>query len=46
VIGELAESALTFVPLYSARRELAERAPRIVAELQTMAVDAALLVPV
>lgn len=46
VIGELAESALSFVPLYAARREVAERAPRIVAELTAMAVEAALLVPV
>jgi D-proline reductase (dithiol) PrdB len=46
VIGELADFALTFLTLYSERREVGERAPRIVAELQEMAVEAALLVPV
>lgn len=46
VIGELADAALSFVTLYSARRELEERAPRIVAELQALAAEAALLVPV
>jgi D-proline reductase (dithiol) PrdB len=45
VIGELAESAISFVTLYSARRDL-ERAAPIVAELRRMAVDAAFLVPV
>jgi D-proline reductase (dithiol) PrdB len=46
VIRELADAALSFVTLYSARRELEERAPKIVAELKAMAADAALLVPV
>ncbi|MBI4240965.1 MAG: hypothetical protein HY613_04540 [Candidatus Rokubacteria bacterium] len=46
VIGELADSALSFVTLYSARREIEERAPKIVAALKAMAVDAAFLVPV
>lgn len=46
VIGELADSALSFVTLYSARREVQERAPKIVAELAAMAVEAAFLVPV
>ena len=45
VIGELAESAISFVTFYSARRDV-ERAARIVAELRRMAVDAAFLVPV
>jgi D-proline reductase (dithiol) PrdB len=46
VIGELAPAAVSFVTLYSARREVIERAPKIVDELRAMAVDAALLVPV
>ncbi len=46
VIGELADFALSFLTLYSARRELAERVPKLLAELKAMAVDAALLVPV
>ncbi len=46
VIGELADHALTFVPLYKARRETEERAPTIVAALHAMSVDAAFLVPV
>lgn len=46
VIGEVADFALTFLTLYSARREVSERAPKLLAELQAMAVDAALLVPV
>lgn len=45
VIGGLAESAISFVTFYSARRDV-ERAARIVAELRRMAVDAAFLVPV
>jgi D-proline reductase (dithiol) PrdB len=46
VIGELADPALSFVTLYSARREVEERAPKILVELKAMAVDVALLVPV
>jgi D-proline reductase (dithiol) PrdB len=46
VLGQLAEHAISFVTLYSWRREVEERAPRIVRELQRMAVDAAFLVPV
>jgi D-proline reductase (dithiol) PrdB len=46
VIGELAEAALSFVTLYSGRREREERAPKIIAELRAMGVEAALLVPV
>ncbi len=46
VIGELADFALTFLTLYSARREVVDRAPRLVGALKDMAVDAALLVPV
>jgi D-proline reductase (dithiol) PrdB len=46
VIGELAPFALSFLTLYSGRREVAERAPTLVAELKAMGVDAALLVPV
>jgi D-proline reductase (dithiol) PrdB len=45
VIGSLAESAVSFVMSYSARRDV-ERAARIVGELERMAVDAAFLVPV
>lgn len=46
VIGELASSAISFVTLYSARREVEERAPKILAALRAMAAEAALLVPV
>jgi len=46
VIGELAGYAVSCVTLYSPRRELEERAPKIIAELQAMRVDAAFLVPV
>ena len=46
VIGALADPAISFVTIYSARKELEERAPRIVAELKAAAADAALLVPV
>ena len=46
VIGELADAALSFVNLYSARRELTERVPRIVAEMKRLGADAVLLVPV
>ncbi len=45
VIGELAESAVSFLTLYSARRDM-QRAPRVLSELRRMEVDAALLVPV
>jgi D-proline reductase (dithiol) PrdB len=46
VIGELAPSAVSFVTIYSMRKEITVRAPRIAEELRSMAVDAALLVPV
>ena len=46
VIGGLTESALSFLTLYSSRREVEERAPRIVAELRRLGAEAALLVPV
>ncbi len=46
VVGALAGAALSFVTLYSARREVAERAPNIVAELRAQGAEAALLVPV
>ncbi len=46
VIGELAPAALSFVTIYSGRREVEERAPRIVEALRDMRVDAALMVPV
>jgi D-proline reductase (dithiol) PrdB len=46
VIKELAEFAITFVPLYSSRREAEDRAPRIAKEVTALAADAALLVPV
>lgn len=46
VIGELVDPALSFVTLYSARKEVEERAPKIVGELQAAAADVALLVPV
>ena len=46
VIGALAESAVSFVVTSSARRDVHERAPGIVADLKRMAVDAALCVPV
>ena len=46
VIGERASHAVSFVMSYSARRDIEERAPRIVAELRAMEVDAALCVPV
>lgn len=46
VIGELADAAVSFVTLYSARKEQEERAPKIVSALKARAVDAALLVPV
>lgn len=46
VIGELASSAISFVTLYSARREVEERAPKILAALKAVGAEAALLVPV
>lgn len=46
VIGELADPALSFLINYSARREVTERAPRIVEKIKAMAADAAFLVPV
>jgi D-proline reductase (dithiol) PrdB len=46
VIGALADPAISFVTIYSARKELVERAPKIVAELKAAKADAALLVPV
>ena len=46
VIGALADSAISFLTLYSARREVEERAPGIVAELRALGAEAALLVPV
>jgi D-proline reductase (dithiol) PrdB len=46
VIGTLADAAVSFVVNYSARREVQERAPKVVAELQAMQVEAALCVPV
>ncbi|MHB8575691.1 MAG: glycine/sarcosine/betaine reductase selenoprotein B family protein [Dehalococcoidia bacterium] len=46
-IGELASQAITFMGgIYSARGVREALAPRIVEEMQRMAVDAALLVPV
>ena len=46
VIGALVDPALSFVTIYSARKELEERAPKIVAELKAAGAEAALLVPV
>ncbi|MBI4590191.1 MAG: hypothetical protein HY725_15265 [Candidatus Rokubacteria bacterium] len=46
VIGSLADPALSFVTVYSARKEVEERAPKIVAELKAAGAEAALLVPV
>lgn len=46
VIGRLADSAISFLTLYSSRREVEERAPRIVAELAALGAEAAFLVPV
>jgi len=46
VIGALADPALSFVMVYSARREIDERAPRIVEALRAARADVALLVPV
>jgi D-proline reductase (dithiol) PrdB len=46
VIGELAPAAVSFVTLYSARREVEERAPQVVEALRAMGTDAALMVPV
>lgn len=46
VIGALADPALSFVTIYSGRKEVEERAPKIVAELKAAGADAVLLVPV
>src|SRR3989304_171399 len=46
VLGALVDPAITFVINYSHRKELQERAPKIVAELKAAKADAALLVPV
>jgi D-proline reductase (dithiol) PrdB len=46
VIGGLADNAVSFVVSYSIRRDLQERAPKVVADLQAMGVEAALCVPV
>jgi D-proline reductase (dithiol) PrdB len=46
VIGSFADPALSFVMVYSPRREITERAPAIVAALRAARADAALLVPV
>lgn len=46
VVGELAPGAVSFVTIYSARREVEDRAPRIIEALREMRVDAALMVPV
>ena len=45
VIGELA-GALSFVMVYSHRREIQERAPKMIAALKAMGAEAALCVPV
>jgi D-proline reductase (dithiol) PrdB len=45
VIGELAPQAISFVTLYSPRRDI-ERGAAVAAELRRLAVDAAFLVPV
>ncbi len=45
VIGEVTD-AVSFLTIYSARKEVEERAPKIVAELQARQVEAALCVPV
>ncbi len=46
VIGALADPALSFVTIYSVRKEIEERAPKIVQELKAAGADAVLLVPV
>lgn len=46
VVGELAPAAISFVTVYSARREMEERAPKVAAELVAMGAEAVLLVPV
>jgi D-proline reductase (dithiol) PrdB len=46
VIGEPAESAISFVMSYSPRRDVQERSPGIVAALRRMGAEAALCVPV
>jgi D-proline reductase (dithiol) PrdB len=45
VIGGLADSAISFLTFYSARRDV-ERGQRIAAELRRLAADVAFLVPV
>ena len=45
-LGALVDPALSYVMVYSARREREERAPKIVAELKDAKADAVLLVPV
>jgi D-proline reductase (dithiol) PrdB len=46
VIGALADPALSFVMVYSARRETEERAPAMIEALRAARADVALLVPV
>ncbi len=46
VIGAFADPALSFVMVYSARREIEERAPAIIDALREARADAAFLVPV
>ena len=45
VIGDLV-GALSFVMVYSHRREIQERAPKMIAALKAMGAEAALCVPV
>lgn len=46
VIGAFVDPALSFLTIYSARKEIEERAPAIVAELKAARAEAVLLVPV
>ncbi len=46
IIGALADPVLSFVMVYSARREVEERGPVVVAALRRAGAEAALLVPV
>jgi D-proline reductase (dithiol) PrdB len=46
VVGSLADNAVSFVVSYSIRRDVQERAPKIVSDLEAMGVEAALCVPV
>lgn len=46
VIKELADFAITFIPLYSSRLEIRDRAPKIAAEVEALGADVAFLVPV